>query len=75
MRTILQPQIIKLICDDCKEDCTGIGFCCVVDFNFGYGTGRDGEYIKFELCNNCAENLLSKMKENYPKFNLKYEFD
>lgn len=72
MKTIIQSQIIQLLCDECKKDCSKEGFCCIIDFDFGYGTGRDGESGKFELCNNCAEEFLKKFKKSY-NFVLKYK--
>ena len=69
MKTIIQTEKVEYKCDVC-----GIipewGVDAAVEFNFGYGSSRDGDHNSFHFCSPCAEKFWALFSKEYPTLKL-----
>ena len=74
MRTYVKRQVTettdvidKALCNRCGKDITtpDIEHGCIegfhIAFDGGYHSGRDGEHIELDLCDECCDMLLSSL--------------
>ena len=69
MKTILQTEKVSFSCDVCRAT-PEFGVDAVVEFNFGYGSGRDGSRAEFHFCSDCAEKFWILFSKEYPALKL-----
>ena len=58
--TYLQP--VSMVCDRCGEKQEITMDMIEVRHQFGYGSQRDGDYIEFDLCENCLVEVIKNEK-------------
>ncbi len=69
LKKIIKEEYVrdKVYCNCCGEEIElgfseQVGNYLSVDKRWGYGSGFDGEYHSFDLCEDCYRKLISKFK-------------
>jgi hypothetical protein len=66
MKKIIRPGVreeYELVCD-----VTGEPAVAELVMTFGYGSVRDMDVLKVDLCNEAAEEVLKLLQSKYPQF-------
>ena len=65
-KTIEVTKTLDIVCNKCGKSLKIDDFGCFeggeVRVDFGYGSLKDGEIKKFEICDNCYDELISTFK-------------
>lgn len=62
-----ETELMAVICNSCKKELlveNGIlkEGCFFVDNGFGYFSSRDGEIHRFDLCEDCYNDMIAKFQ-------------
>jgi hypothetical protein len=64
--TVFKDVVVSITCNSCGETADGddIGFTDIqpFEFYFGFGSKKDGETWRFDLCDNCADKIIKNFK-------------
>lgn len=70
MKKIIQKQITETFCDGCGDKLE-FDESLLVDFEYGYGSDKDGIHGDFYYCHSCADLVWDFIKQQWPKLELK----